>query len=131
MDPVLPPGWPRPKGYSNGLVAQGRLVVMAGQVGWDEKERLVAGGLVPQFERALANVLAVLAAAGGRPEHLVHLRIYLTDRAAYLGSRKELGAIWRRLMGSHYPCMTAVVVAGLVEDGALVELEGLAVLPDR
>ena len=127
---VQPPGWPRPKGYSNGVVATGRLVVLAGQVGWDEREQIVPGGLVPQFERALANVLAVLAAAGGRPEHLVSLRIYLTDREAYLTSLRAIGDVYRRLMGKHFPCMTGLVVAGLVEDGAMVELEGLAVLPE-
>jgi enamine deaminase RidA (YjgF/YER057c/UK114 family) len=128
---VQPPSWPRPKGYSNGVVAgPGRLLVLAGQVGWDEREVLVPGGLVPQFERALLNVLTVLETAGAKREHLLHLRIYLADKEAYLSQLRELGEVWRRLMGRHYPCMTALVVAGLVEQGALVELEGLAVLPE-
>ena len=131
VDWIQPAGGPRPKGYRNGaVVASGRLMVLAGQVGWDEREQIVPGGLVPQFERALLNVLAVLATAGGRPEHLVHLRLYLTDKPAYHAHQRELGEVWRHHMGRHYPCMTAVVVAGLVEEGALCELEGVAVLPE-
>jgi enamine deaminase RidA (YjgF/YER057c/UK114 family) len=130
MQWIQPDGWPRPKGYGNGVLpGPGRLLVLAGQVGWDEQERLVPGGLVPQFERALANVLTLVRAAGGAPEHVVMLRLYLVDRADYLARRKEIGDAYRRLMGRHYPCMTAVVVAGLVEAGALIEIEGLAVLP--
>ncbi len=131
MEWIQPPNWPRPKGYSNGaVVTGGRLVVLAGQVGWDEKERIVPGGLVPQFEQALRNVLTLLAQAGGEPEDLVQLRIYLVDRQAYLAQQEALGQIYRKLMGKHFPCMTGLVVAGLVEDGALVELEGMAVLPE-
>ncbi|MBM4344383.1 MAG: RidA family protein [Deltaproteobacteria bacterium] len=131
MEIIQVPGWPRPKGYSNAIVVRpGRLVVLAGQVGWDEQERIVPGGLVAQFDRALHNVLVALAAAGGQPEHLVLLRIYLTDREAYLRDQAALGQVWRARMGRHYPCMCGLVIAGLVEDGAVVELEGLAVLPD-
>lgn len=131
MDWIQPVGWPRPKGYSNGvLLPQGRLLVLAGQVGWDERETIVPGGLVPQFEQALKNVLAVVAAAGGRPEHLVQLRIYLTDKGAYLDGLADIGKVYRRLVGRHFPPMTGLVVAGLVEDGAMVELEGLAMLPE-
>lgn len=131
MQWLQPAGWPRPKGYSNGVVpGPGRLVVLAGQVGWDEQERIVPGGLVPQFEQALENVLAVLACAGGKPEHLVQLRLYLTDKQAYLSQQRELGEVYRRLMGKHFPCMTGLVIAGLVEEGAMVELEGLAVIPE-
>ncbi len=127
---ILPAGWPRPKGYSNGVLpGDGQLLVLAGQVGWDAQEQIVSGGLVPQFEQALKNVLTVIETAGGKPEHLVQLRIYLTDKQAYLSSSVELGQVWRRLMGKHYPCMTGLVIAGLVEEGAMVELEGLAVLP--
>ncbi len=130
MDWVQPAGWPRPKGYSNGVLpGDGRLLVLAGQVGWDEKEQLVPGGLVPQFEQALKNVLTVIGAAGGKPEHLVQLRIYLTDKQAYLTQLEQIGSVWRKMMGRHYPCMTGLVVAGLVEEGAMVELEGMAVLP--
>jgi enamine deaminase RidA (YjgF/YER057c/UK114 family) len=131
MDWIQPKGWPRPSGYSNAVLpGGGRLLVLAGQVGWDEKERIVAGGFVAQFEQALRNVITLIEAAGGACEHLVHLRLFLTDKKAYLSSRKEIGQIWRTLMGRHYPCMTAVVVAGLVEEGAMIEIEGLAVLPE-
>lgn len=127
---LQPPGWPRPKGYSNGVVVSGgRLVVLAGQVGWDEQEHLAPGGLVPQFEQALRNVLALVRQAGGGPEHLVQLRIYLTDKQAYLSQQRELGEAYRRVLGKHFPCMSGLVIAGLVEEGALVELEGLAVVP--
>jgi len=130
MEWIQPKGWPRPKGYSNGVLpGPGRLLVLAGQVGWDEKEKLAPGGLVPQFEQALRNVLTVIQTAGGKPEHLVQLRIYLTDKQAYLSQGEALGAVWRKHMGRHYPCMSGLVVAGLVEEGAMVELEGLAVLP--
>jgi enamine deaminase RidA (YjgF/YER057c/UK114 family) len=129
---IQPEGWPRPKGYSNAVVVHGcRMVVLAGQVGWDEREQIVPGGLVPQFERALANVVTLVRAAGGGPEHLVHLRLYLTDKQAYNSQLKEIGEVYRRVVGKYFPCMTAVVVAGLVEDGAMVEVEGLAVLPER
>ncbi len=130
MEWIQPKGWPRPKGYSNGVLpGPGRMLVLAGQVGWDEHEKLVPGGLVPQFEQALKNVLTVVEAAGGKPEHLVQLRIYLTDKQAYLSQGEALGKVWKKLMGRHYPCMSGLVIAGLVEEGAMVELEGLAVLP--
>ena len=131
MEWIQPPEWPRPKGYRNGVVlGPGRLMLLAGQVGWNEQEQLAPGGLVPQFEQALKNVLRLIEAAGGRPEHLVQLRIYLVDKAAYLTQQRELGEVWRRLVGRHYPCMSGLVIAGLVEEGALVELEGVALLPD-
>jgi len=128
---LQPPEWPRPKGYSNGVVVKsGRLVVLGGQVGWDEKERLVPGGLVPQFEQALKNVLRLVSLAGGKPEHLIQLRLYLTDKQAYLASQRELGEVYRRHLGNHFACMSGLVIAGLVEEGAVVELEGVAVLPE-
>ena len=127
---LQPSDWPRPKGYSNGVVVKGgRFVVLAGQVGWDEQEKIVPGGLVPQFEQALKNVLTLVRQAGGGPEHLVQLRIYLTDKQAYLSSQRELGDVYRKLMGKHFPCMSGLVIAGLVEEGAMVELEGVAALP--
>lgn len=131
MEWIQPPHWPRPKGYSQGVVlGRGRLLVLAGQVGWDERERMVPGGLVPQFEQALKNVLTLIHQAGGEARHLVQLRLYLVDRQAYLTQQQALGQAYRGLMGKHFPCMTALVVAGLVEAEALVELEGLALLPD-
>jgi enamine deaminase RidA (YjgF/YER057c/UK114 family) len=127
---LQPPEWPRPKGYSNGVIVNGgRLVVLAGQVGWDEKEKIAEGGLVPQFEQALKNVLRLVQLAGGGPEHLIQLRIYLTDKKAYLDNQRALGEVYRKLMGKHFACMSGLVIAGLVEEGAMVELEGVAVVP--
>lgn len=128
---LQPEGWPRPKGYCNGLrVPAGHdLVFTAGMVGWDEHEKIVPGGFVAQFEQALRNVVAVVEAAGGRPEHVIRLTVYVTDREAYLGSLRELRDPWQRVMGRHYPAMALVQVAGLVEDGALLEIEGTAALP--
>ena len=130
---LQPRGWPRPRGYSNGvLVPAGQdLVFVAGMVGWDAEERIAEGGLVPQFEQALRNALAVVAEAGGGPEHVVRMTIYVTDRAEYLGAREALGAAWKRTMGRNYPAMALVQVAGLVEDGARVEIEATAAVPPR
>jgi len=100
-------------------------------VGWDALERIVDGGLVPQFEQALRNALAVVAEAGGGPEHVVRMTVYVTDRAEYLGARESLGAAWKRTMGRNYPAMALLRVAGLVEDGARVEIEATAAVPPR
>lgn len=129
--PLEPRGWPRPRGYANGvLVPPGcALVFVAGMVGWDERERVVPGGFVPQFEQALRNVLAVVAEAGGGPEHVVRMTVYVVDRAEYLASLEPLGAAWRRTMGRNFPAMALVQVAGLVEDGARVEVEATAAVP--
>jgi enamine deaminase RidA (YjgF/YER057c/UK114 family) len=124
-----PPGWPRPKGYANGIAAEGRLVFVAGQIGWDEREAIVSDDLVAQIEQALANTLAVLREAGAGPEHVARMTWYITDREAYLARRREIGLVWRRLMGPVFPAMAMVVVAGLIEDGAKVEIETTAVLP--
>lgn len=126
---ILPEGWPRPKGYSNGVVARGELLAIAGMIGWDEREKLVSPAFAPQFRQALANVLAVVAAAGGRPEHVVSLTVYVTDKREYLEALAAVGAAWRELMGRHYPTMALVQVADLLEPGAKVEIQGLAVLP--
>jgi len=131
-DVVQPLGWKRPKGYSNGLLAPtgSRLLFIAGQVAWDEEERLVGeGDFVAQFAQALRNVVAVVRAAGGEPEHLVRLTIYVTDREAYLARQAELGAAYRDIMGKHYPVMALLGISGLVEDGALLEIEGTAAIP--
>jgi enamine deaminase RidA (YjgF/YER057c/UK114 family) len=109
--------------------ARGELLAVAGQVGWDAEERMVPGGFAPQMEQALANVIAVVRAAGGGPEHLISLTIFVTDKAAYLASVADVGARYRRLMGRHYPAMALVEVAGLIEPQALVEIQALAVLP--
>ena len=127
---IQPEGWPRPRGYSNGMVAEGRVLFVAGQVGWDPlKEGAFPSTFVEQFDQALANVLAVVRAAGGRPEDVARLTLYVTDKREYLGAGPGLGEAWRKHMGRHYPAMAAVQVAGLVEEGAKLELEATAVLP--
>jgi enamine deaminase RidA (YjgF/YER057c/UK114 family) len=126
---LLPAQWPRPKGYSNGMVAQGRQVFIAGQVGWDSQFRFPRT-LPEQVNQCLKNILAVLAEAQGRPEHIVRLTWYLTSREEYLGQQKEIGTAYREVMGSHYPTMSAVQVAALMEAAAKVEIEATAVIPD-
>jgi len=127
---ISPRGWPRPRGYANGLlVPAGRqLLFVAGMVGWDEKEKIVLGGLAAQFEQALRNVLAVVQEAGGRTDDIVRMQVFVTDRAEYLAERADIGDAWRRLMGKHYPTMALVEVAGLVENGAKVEIEAIAAI---
>jgi enamine deaminase RidA (YjgF/YER057c/UK114 family) len=127
---LLPAGWAPPVGYSNGIVATtGRIVFVAGQVGWDETQRFQSEDLVPQFEQALKNVLAVLDAAGGAPHHICRMTAYCIDKQAYLANRRELGRVWRRLMGAHYPAMSMVFVADLLDAPGKIELEATAVLP--
>ena len=126
---VQPIGWPRPQGYSNGVAASGRQVFVAGMIGWDNARVLAAGGLIPQARKALENVVEVLAAAGARPEHLVRLTWYVTDRAEYLAAAGPLGAAYREVIGRYYPAMTAVEVSALMETGAVVEIEATAVVP--
>ena len=130
MKTLLPPGWPRPKGYSNGISTRGRLVFTAGVIGWDETERLVATDLAGQFRQVLANTLAILAEDGAGPEHIVRMTWYVTDRDAYVAQLPEIGAAWRELIGRHYPTMAVVQVAGLVERDALIEIETTAVVPE-
>lgn len=127
---VNPPSLGAPRGYSNGAVGApgGRLLCVAGQVGWDAEQRIVPGGFAAQFERALRNVLAVVAAAGGRPESVLRLRIHVVDRDEYLAARKEIGRAYREVMGEHYPAMALFVVAGLLDEGARVEIEADAVV---
>jgi len=129
IEVLQPPGWPRPKGYANGIAAEGRLVFVAGQVGWDETETVVAEDIVGQVRQALANVVAVLAEAGAEPRHIARMTWYVTDRDAYLGNLAAIGRRYREVIGRHYPAMSAIVVAGLVEPGALVEIEATAVVP--
>ena len=125
-----PAGWVPPIGYANGIEAPaGRIVFVAGQVGWDAAQRFHSHKLVPQFEQALENVLAVLAEAGGAPEHICRMTAYCTDKPAYLADRRELGRIWRRLMGTHYPAMSMIFVADLLDAPGKIELEATAVLP--
>ena len=127
---LLPRGWAPPVGYANGVAAApGRLVFVAGQVGWDAQQKFHSEALAPQFEQALKNVLEVLAVAGGRPEHLCRITAYCCDRAAYLAARGELGAIWRRHMGRHFPAMSMIFVSDLLDHPAKIELEATAVVP--
>lgn len=129
--PVNPESLGAPRGYSNGMLAPagGRLLAIAGQIAWDAEQRLAAEDFPGQFEQALANVLEVVDAAGGRAEDLVQLTIYVVDRSEYLAALKAIGEAYRRLMGRHYPTMALVEVQALLEPGARVEIQGLAVLP--
>lgn len=129
FDILQPKDWAAPKGYANGLAAEGRQVFIAGQIGWNEHARLVSQDLVAQIEQALGNIVAVLAEAGGTPAHIMRMTWYLTDKSEYMARQKEIGAAYRRVIGRHFPAMTAVVVAGLIEDGAKVEIEATAVIP--
>jgi len=129
MKVLLPDGWDAPVGYANGIaVSGGTLVFIAGQVGWDAQQKFASGEIAPQFEQALKNVLEVLAEAGGRPEHICRMTAYCCDKPAYLAARKEIGAAWRRLMGRHFPAMSMIFVADLLDHPAKIELEATAVL---
>lgn len=130
MEILQPLGWARPRGYSNGIAAKGRVVFIAGQIGWDAQSQFQTDDLAGQVRQALENVLSVLAQAGGRPEHIARMTWYLIDKQAYLQAGRAIGQIYRELMGNHYPVMTAVQVSALIEDRALVEIEATAVLPD-
>ena len=130
IEVLQPPGWPRPRGFSNGIAARGRLVFIAGQIGWDERCRIVSTDFSEQARQALKNVVAVLAASGGKPEHIARMTWYVTNKREYLGSNKSVGEIYRGIMGRHYPAMTAIEVTALVEDAAKVEIEATAVIPD-
>ena len=130
MEILQPAAWAKPRGYSNGIaVAAGRMVFVGGQIGWDAEQRLVGPGVAEQTRQALSNIVAVLAEAGGRPEHIVRLTWYLTDKREYLGLQKQLGEIYREVMGRHFPPMSVVQVADLLEEGARVEIEATAVIP--
>lgn len=127
---IQPDGWAPPKGYSNGMLAPAgsRPLAVAGQIAWDAEQNLVAGGFAAQFEQALRNVADVVSAAGGEPTNVASLTIYVTDRHAYLGEIREVGAAYRKVMGRHYPTMALVEVAALLEPGAVVEIQALAFL---
>jgi enamine deaminase RidA (YjgF/YER057c/UK114 family) len=131
MRTLQPPGWPRPRGYANGVAAGGgTLVFVAGQIGWDETGAFPAADLPGQVRQTLRNVLAVLAEAGARPEHVARLTWYVTDREEYLATAREIGAAYRELMGGHYPAMAVVEVSALLEAQAKVEIEATAVVPE-
>ncbi len=127
---LLPEGWAPPIGYANGVVVDaGRIVFVAGQVGWNAKQQFESEDVAPQFDQALRNVLAVLAEAGGGPEHIARMTAYCCDKPAYLAARRELGAIWRRHVGGHYPAMSMIFVSDLLDSPGKIELEVTAVLP--
>ena len=125
---LLPEGWPRPKGYSNGIEASGRMVFVAGQIGWDV-DGAFPEGFADQFRQTLDNTLAVLAEAGAGPGHIVRMTWYVVDKAEYLASLRDIGAVWRDRIGPHYPAMAVIEVKGLIEDAARIEIETTAVIP--
>ena len=131
MQIMQPPEWARPNGFSNGIAVRGGTTVyIAGQIGWTGDQRFLEKSFAGQFRQALANIVAVLAQAGGRPEHLVRLTWYVIDKEEYLGALRDVGAAYRELIGRHYPTMAVVQVGGLIEPEARLEIEATAVIPD-
>jgi enamine deaminase RidA (YjgF/YER057c/UK114 family) len=126
---IEPEGWPKPSGYANGVLAEGRFLAIAGQIGWNERGELAGEGLLEQARQALQNIVTILRAAGGAPEHLVRLTWYVTNKDEYRSALRELGAAYRETIGHTYPAMALVQVAALLEDGAKVEIEATAILP--
>jgi enamine deaminase RidA (YjgF/YER057c/UK114 family) len=129
MRSLLPPGWPRPRGYANGIAAEGRIIFTAGVVGWDENERFAARDLAGQFRQILVNTLAILAEAAAGPEHVVRMTWYVLDRDEYVAALPQIGAIYRELMGKNFPAMAVVAVSALVEPDARIEIETTAMVP--
>jgi enamine deaminase RidA (YjgF/YER057c/UK114 family) len=125
---VIVPGWPDPKGYANGRVGEGRTLYVGGQIGWDERRAFPPGGLVPQLGRALDNVLAVVRAAGGAPEDIASMTVFVTSIEDYRAAQRALGPVWRERMGRHYPAMALVAVTALVEPEAVVEIQAIAAI---
>ena len=130
MKSLLPPGWPRPKGYSNGMAACGRIIVTAGVVGWDANEHFVSNTLAGQFAQALRNIATILECDGAGPKNIAKLTCYVTSIDEYLASLKEIGEAWKEIIGPHYPAMALVEVVRLVEPAAKVEIEATAVVPE-
>jgi len=131
MKQLLPPGWPRPKGYANGIEARGRLIFTAGVVGWDESEHFVSADLVGQFRQVLLNTIAILHEGGASPEHVVRMTWYVISRDDYVRNIAEIGRVYRELMGKCFPTMAVVQVVALVHPAAKVEIETIAVVPDE
>jgi enamine deaminase RidA (YjgF/YER057c/UK114 family) len=127
---LQPEGWPKPKGYANGMEARGRTIFVGGQIGWTPDMRFEARDLPGQVRQTLLNIVAVLAEAGAGPEHVTTMTWYLLDKRDYTARLKEIGAAYREVMGRHFPAMAVVQVSGLVEDEALVEIQATAVVPD-
>lgn len=130
MQILQPPGWAKPRGYSNGIAARGTQIFIAGQVGWDAECRFVSDDFAGQTAQALRNIVAVLREAGAGPEHMTRMTWYVTSKAEYLAAAKEIGAAYREIIGRNFPAMTAIEVTALIEDRAKVEIEVTAVLPD-
>lgn len=130
MQVLLPPHWPRPKGYANGVTARGRMVFVAGMIGWDEQGQFHSDDMAEQTRQALKNIVAVLTEGGARPEHIVRMTWYVTSKREYLDQSKEIGRAFKELIGSFNAAMTAVEVSALIEDRAKVEIEVTAVVPD-
>jgi enamine deaminase RidA (YjgF/YER057c/UK114 family) len=130
MKVLQPAAWPRPKGYSNGISASGRMIFTAGIIAWDENEQIVSNTLPGQFAQVLRNIVAILAEDGAGPEHIVRMTAYVTDVAAYRASLADIGSAWKSILGRHYPAMALVEVSSLVEPDALVEIEATAVVPE-
>ncbi len=129
MEILQPAGWKRPRGYSNGVAAEGRMVFVAGQIGWDETETFRSDDLTDQVRQALGNIVAILAEAGAGPEHITRMTWYVTDRQAYVKAARDIGAAYREVIGKHFPAMTVVQVSALLDEGAKVEIEATAVVP--
>ncbi|MCY4364437.1 MAG: RidA family protein [Gammaproteobacteria bacterium] len=130
MQILQPPDWPRPKGYSNGIAAQGKMVFVAGQIGWDRNEYILSDNLAEQVRQTLLNTVAVLAEAGARPEHVTRMTWYILDKQEYQSSLKDIGRVYRDIMGNNYPAMAMLQVSALIEEQAKVEIETTAVIPD-
>lgn len=130
MKILQPPKWARPRGFSNGVAAKGQLIFVSGLIGWDAECKIVSNDFVAQVRQALKNIVTVLAEAEAKPEHIVRMTWYVVDKKEYLAASKELGAAYREIIGRHYPAMTAIEVAALIEDQARVEIEVTAVVPE-
>ena len=126
---LQPESWTQPKGYANGIVAEGKLIILGGQIGWNAKQKFESDEFVPQFRQTLENIITLLTEVGAGPEHIVRLTWFITDRDAYLDSQKEMGQAYRNIMGRNFPAMSVVQVVKLIEDRALIEIEATAVLP--
>lgn len=127
---LQPKGWPRPKGFSNGILAEGKTIFVAGQIGWNRKEQMVSNDFVEQTSQALKNIVDILEEGGAKPQHLTRLTWYITHMPDYLNNLREIGKVYSEIIGRHYPAMTLVMVAGLVEQDAKVEIEATAVIPN-
>ena len=130
MKILQPPDWPRPKGYANGVSARGTMVLLSGVVGWNAQGEFASGDFVAQVRQALLNIVEILKQAQAQPEHIARMTWYVLDKNEYMSATKEIGAVYREIIGRHYPAMTVVEVSGLIEAGARVEIEVTAVVPD-